>query len=346
MKIAIISDTHFGLKNDHPFFIEESLKFFEEQFFPYIQENKIEEVIHLGDLMDRRKYINFNTLNRVRSRFISFFNKNNVRLHTVIGNHDAYYRNTNMVNSIQELFSESKNIIVYDEPTELNFDGLKIALIPWITNDNTNLCLDYIQNTSSSILAGHFEINGFEVVSGIYHSSGLESNIFFKFDKVLSGHFHIRQVKNNIHYVGTQYQMNFGDVLGKKGFNVLDTETREMTYIENKRRIFHIIKYDDVNGFEKIDPQEIRNCFVKVLVVNKKKPKAFESFIDILATCDLQELTVIEESEKYEESDNEIDMTQDTISIITKEVDNMNQVEDKQRLKLLLRELYMESMNI
>ena len=346
MKIAIISDTHFGHKNDSLFFLEESLKFFEEQFFPYLHQNNIKDVIHMGDLMDRRKYVNFNTLHQVKDRFIRFFADNNINLHITLGNHDTFYKNTNFINSINELFGDSKNIILYDKPTELQFDTLKIGIVPWITNDNENDCLDFLQTTSASILIGHFEINGFEVVTNIRHSSGSDSEMFSKFDKVLSGHFHLRQSKQNIHYLGTQYELSFGDVNSKKGFTILDTDTRELEFIENTRKIFNIIKYDDVNGFEKPDANKIRNTHVKVIVLNKKKPKIFDMLMDALSTCELQELTVVEDFENNDGEESEVDITQDTISIIASEIDINENIIHKDRIKMIIKELYMESMTL
>jgi DNA repair exonuclease SbcCD nuclease subunit len=346
VKIAIISDTHFGHKNDSLFFLEESLKFFEEQFFPYLHQNNIKDVIHMGDLMDRRKYVNFNTLHQVKDRFIRFFADNNINLHITLGNHDTFYKNTNFINSINELFGDSKNIILYDKPTELQFDTLKIGIVPWITNDNENDCLDFLQTTSASILIGHFEINGFEVVTNIRHSSGSDSEMFSKFDKVLSGHFHLRQSKQNIHYLGTQYELSFGDVNSKKGFTILDTDTRELEFIENTRKIFNIIKYDDVNGFEKPDANKIRNTHVKVIVLNKKKPKIFDMLMDALSTCELQELTVVEDFENNDNEESEVDITQDTISIIASEIDMNENITNKDRIKMIIKELYMESMTL
>jgi DNA repair exonuclease SbcCD nuclease subunit len=346
VKIAIISDTHFGHKNDSLFFLEESLKFFEEQFFPYLHQNNIKDVIHMGDLMDRRKYVNFNTLHQVKDRFIRFFSDNNINLHITLGNHDTFYKNTNFINSINELFGDSKNIILYDKPTELQFDTLKIGIVPWITNDNENDCLDFLQTTSASILVGHFEINGFEVVTNIRHSSGSDSEMFSKFDKVLSGHFHLRQSKQNIHYLGTQYELSFGDVNSKKGFSILDTDTRELEFIENTRKIFNIIKYDDVNGFEKPDANKIKNTHVKVIVLNKKKPKIFDMLMDALATCELQELTVVEDFENNDGEESEVDITQDTISIIASEIDMNENIIHKDRIKMIIKELYMESMTL
>lgn len=346
MKLAIISDTHFGHKNDSQFFLEESLKFFEEQFFPYLLKNNIKNVIHMGDLMDRRKYVNFNTLHQVRERFIRFFSNNEIKLHITLGNHDTFYKNTNNINSINELFCDSNNILLYDKPRELQFDTLKIGIVPWITHDNENESLDFIQSTSSSILIGHFEINGFEVVTNIRHSSGSDSEMFSKFDKVLSGHFHLRQSKANIYYLGTQYELNFGDVNSKKGFTILDTDTRELEFIENTRKVFHIIKYDDVNGFEKADLNALKNTHVKLIVINKKKPKLFDSYIDILNSCELQELTVIEDFESNSMEENEVDITQDTISIIASEIDSNENILHKDRIKMLVKELYMESMSL
>jgi len=348
MKIAIISDTHFGYKNDSQFFLEESLKFFEEQFFPYVKEHNIKNVIHMGDLLDRRKYVNFLTLNQVHKRFASFFEENDVNLHITIGNHDTYFKNTNQVNSIKELFSQYTKFNIFEEPGELDFEGLKIGFVPWVTYDNEDDCLDFIQSTAASILVGHFEINGFEVVSGIRHITGIDPLVYNQFDKVLSGHFHIRQSKGNIHYLGSQYQMNFGDVNCKKGFNVLDTETREIEFVENTRKIFHVLKYDDNTDIEveKLTPENIKGCYIKLVVASKKKRKKFDEYVDYILSNEPHEFTLIEDFDNQEEMDDEIDVTQDTLTIIAKEIDNNDLIADKEAMKDLIKELYLESISL
>ena len=110
MKIALINDTHFGARGDSQLFFDYFMKFFDEVFFPYLEEHDIKTVIHAGDLMDRRKFVNFNILNQVRTRFIDRLHKNDIKLHCILGNHDVYYRNTNMVNSIRELFNNYLNL--------------------------------------------------------------------------------------------------------------------------------------------------------------------------------------------------------------------------------------------
>ena len=72
-----------------------------------------------------------------------------------------------LVNSLKELFRGYSNITLYDSPSTIDIDGLKISLIPWINDANKIEYCDYIQNCSSSILMGPFELIGFEVIIGV-----------------------------------------------------------------------------------------------------------------------------------------------------------------------------------
>ena len=154
---------------------------------------------------------------------------------------------------------------------------------------------------------------------------------------VLSGHFHIKQSKGNIHYLGSQYQLNFADVGVVKGFHILDSQTRELDFIENERRAFNIIRYDDTILGEEIlkeDYEKYKNTFVKVIVRSKNKPFIFDKFINKLYSIDTQELTVIDDfAEKVENS--QIDITQDTLSIIYKEIDALSNGLNKEKLNFL-----------
>ena len=110
MKIAIINDTHFGARGDSQIFFDYFMRFFDDVFFPYLEEHNIDTIIHAGDLMDRRKFINFNILNQVRTRFMDKLKSKNIKMHCILGNHDVYYRNTNEINSIRELFKRSNTL--------------------------------------------------------------------------------------------------------------------------------------------------------------------------------------------------------------------------------------------
>ena len=103
MKIALLNDTHFGCRNDSPAFMKYQNRFYEELFFPYLIENNIKTLIHLGDVVDRRKFINHNTAHNFKHKFWNKLDELNIDTHVLLGNHDTYYKNTNEVNAIGNL---------------------------------------------------------------------------------------------------------------------------------------------------------------------------------------------------------------------------------------------------
>jgi hypothetical protein len=352
VKIAFLCDTHFGCRNDSPFFLENAISFIENQFIPFLLENNIKNVIHLGDFFDRRKYINFNTLSQVRKRVISKFEENQIQLHITIGNHDTYYKNTNNLNSLKELIDDKyKMIKIYENPTTLKFDDFCFGLIPWVTKENEQEVLNFITNCSCRMIGGHFEIVGFQVIPGVKHQGGFNISVFSRFDRVLSGHFHIKQSEGNIHYLGTQYQMNFSDVHSTKGFHVYDTKTDEMEFIQNNNNIFHIFVYDDSSADEIkriakfINETNLKGGFVRITIRIKNKQEVFDKFIDALWGKGIQDLSVVED---HLEKNNTVDFceTEDTISIIGREIDAIERDIDKVKLKTLIKDLYMESLTI
>ena len=105
MLIALLNDSHFGVRNDSQAFQNYQLKFFDEQFFPFMQENNIKTLIHLGDVVDRRKFINHQTASIFRKRFFDRLYEEQIDTHIIIGNHDTYFKNTNEVNAIENLYT-------------------------------------------------------------------------------------------------------------------------------------------------------------------------------------------------------------------------------------------------
>ena len=147
-----------------------------------------------------------------------------------------------------------------------------------------------------------------------------------------------------------QYQITFHDLHDKKGFHTLDTETRSLEFIENPRRMFHQIVYDDVKtDLEKIidtlDFTSYANSYVKILVMNKKSPYTFDRFIDKLYEQNIQNVTIVEDVPTTDvEEEDILDMAQDTVTIINNEIDGMD-IDNKSGVKNLIRELYMEALS-
>jgi len=348
MKIAIINDTHFGARGDSQLFFDHFIKFFEDVFFPYIKENNIDTVIHAGDLMDRRKFVNFNILNQVRTKFIDRLRDEGVELHCILGNHDIYYRNTNMINSIRELFNNDLNL--YEEPTVVNFDGLDIALLPWVNKENHDQSIDFIKTASAPILIGHLELQGYDVMRGVKYDGGMNPKLFERYEQIFTGHFHCRQEHGNIYYMGTQYQITFADLNETKGFHVYDTDTREIEFIPNPYKMFHSVSYNDEDGpvdSENFSCEQLKGSYVKLFVENKKHPYSFERFMDKLYDCGVAKITIVEELIDSEWTKEEIvDIAQDTVTLINNEIDSIEEVKDKAKMKKIIKDLYMESLSL
>lgn len=347
MKIALLNDTHWSARGDSQIFLDYFMSFFDKVFFPYMEEHGITTIIHAGDFMDRRKYVNFNILNQVRDRFISRMQDSRIEMHCILGNHDVYYRNTNRVNSLQELFYN--DMTIYDEPQVVNFDGLDIALLPWVNKENYEQSIKFIKTANAPILIGHLELDGYHVMRGIEYKGGMDPNLFKRYEKVLSGHFHCRQERDNILYMGTQYQITFSDLNETKGFHVLDTETREVEFIVNPFKMFVELKYNDEDGTldDNSDFKHLKDTYVRVIVEHKDHPYSFDRFIDKMYDAGVAKITTVEEALDISDDDEKIlDLAQDTVTLINSEVDNIEEVKDKAKMKKIIKDLYMESLSI
>jgi len=188
MKLCILGDTHFGMRGDSLEFHNYYRKFYENIFFPYLKENNITFIFQLGDLFDRRKFINFNSLYLCRKYFFDKCKEEGITLHTLLGNHDVSYKNTLEVNSSTLLLNDYDNVTVWDKVATLPFDGIPIDIVPWICDDNEKEVLNFIENSKSQICFGHFEIDGFEMDRGNIAHGGIDRKLFSRYDLVLTGH--------------------------------------------------------------------------------------------------------------------------------------------------------------
>ena len=346
MKIALLNDTHFGCRNDNPAFIEFQNKFYNEQFFPYLQQNNIKCLVHLGDVVDRRKFINHNTAHNFKKVFWDRLDDMGIETHIIIGNHDTYYKNTNEVNALQNL-NISDNSIVYTHATDVELDGLKILFIPWICDDNYAETIRTIGNSTSTIAMGHLEVKGFEMHNGHMNEQGLEKPMFKRFEKVMSGHFHKKSDDGHIYYLGTQYEMTWSDYMCPKGFHIFDTATRELSRVENPNRMFKKIIYNDKEtNYDDLDIKEFNHTFLKIFVSDKTDTEMFERLMDRLYNhINIHAIDVIEDPTDIGASvpENLLEQGEDTLTFLGNYIDQADIKLDKQKLKQFAKELYMEA---
>jgi DNA repair exonuclease SbcCD nuclease subunit len=353
VKVAIINDNHFGVRGDSKIFLDHQERFFSEIFFPHLDQNNIRIVLDLGDTFDRRKYINYVTLKRAKEFFFNEMAKRNIEYHAVVGNHSVYYTNTNEVNSMQLLLNEYENFHFYErEPKELTFGSTRVMMVPWITKDNSEACLNSIRESKAHILAGHFEIKGFEMMRGQACDHGLDKDIFSHFEAVYSGHFHHPSEYGNIKYLGAQYEMTWSDYDGKRGFRVLDTETRDLEWIENPYRIFYKIEYDDrdmaIDDIANIDTSMMKDTYIKVIVKNRENAYLYDLFLTKLADSGAADVKSVEDSLNLDSAGVEdiLDETKDTKDILNSYVDSIETKIDKAKIKSVVNDLYIEALSI
>ena len=356
MKVALITDQHFGARNDSVHFLDFYEKFYETCFFPTLDSHHISTVLILGDTFDRRKYINFYSYKRAREMFFDKLHQRNIQVYMLAGNHDTYFKNTNDVNSIDLLLGEYENITVIDSPQtiHLNYENTPhdICMMPWICLENYENSMAEIKNTSAKLCMGHFEIEGFTMHRGMVSDGGLNREIFGKFDMVFSGHYHHRSHSDNIHYLGNPYELTWQDYGDTRGFHIFDIDNYDLEFIPNPFVMFHRITYDDkkesITEVTNKDLSIYANTYVKVVVINKTNPYLFDKFMEAIYKINPIDVTIVEDHSDLTEGveDDTIDQAEDTMTIIEKFVDNIKEEHiNNDRLKTVLKELYVEAIN-
>lgn len=353
MKIAIVTDIHIGARGDSKVFLDHQEQFFMEQFFPYIDANDIKVVFDLGDTFDRRKYINYLSLKRAKDFFFGQLAKRGIEFHALVGNHTTFYTNTNEVNSMGLLLQEYPNFHMYEhEATELVLGSTKFLMLPWITKSNYEQVMSSLENTDANIVMGHLELKGFEMMKGSLCTHGLDMKVFKNFENVFSGHFHHPSRYRNIEYLGAPYEMNWSDYEGNRGFNVFDTESREIVKIKNTNRIFHKIDYDDedmnIDDVAGLDLTPLKNCFIKVIVKNRTNAYLYDMFMNRLTEAGAADVKSIDDSLNFESTGvNEIlDESKDTKEILHNYIDSLETSVNTGTIKSIMDELYSEAINL
>ena len=356
MKVAIITDQHFGARNDSTHFLDFYEKFYDEVFFPTLQSAGISTVLILGDTFDRRKYVNFFTLKRTKQMFFDRLADQNIEVHMLAGNHDTYFKNTNNVNSVDLLLAEYDNINVIDSPQTIHLNygetSYDICMLPWICAENYENSMLEIKNTSATICMGHLEVAGFAMYRGMPSHEGLERSLFRKFEYTFSGHYHHKSSADGIFYLGNPYELTWQDYNDDRGFHIFDMDRRSLEFIKNPNKMFHRITYDDkkdtISDITNMDLSGYTGKYVKVVVINKTNPYLFDKLMSNLYNVNPVDVTIAEDFTDLTEGldDDMLDQAEDTLTTLNKYVETIKDDGiDNDKLKTLLKELYVEALN-
>ena len=343
MKVAIITDTHYGARKGSKYLHDYFELFYKNVFFPALEEHGIDTVIHMGDVFDSRKSIDYQSFEWAKRVVFEPLKKYNV--HAIVGNHDCYYKNTNDTNSPQLLLQSYPNVKTYQEITEVQIGNLQVLFIPWINAENFENSVNTIKVSNSKCAMGHLELNGFRAHRGHTMEEGMDSTLFEKFDRTFSGHYHTRSDNGKIFYLGNPYEMFWNDVNDSRGFAIFDTETLEHYHIDNPYRLFYNIYYEDT-PYQTFDFSEYESKIVKVIVRKKTKPKLFEKFLDKLYSVGVQDLKIVENFDIQESEDFEVTEEESTMSILNRYIDESEFELDKNIIKGIFQNLYQQACEV
>ena len=303
-RIPIITDVHIGARGDSQVLYDVQEKFFMEVFWPAIDaEQNVTELLCLGDVTDRRKYIAYPTLAFAKHVFFEPAARRGIRLHWLLGNHDLPFKHSLSLSS-HEAFKEYRNVEVYRTATEVNVAGTPVLMMPWLCEENVTASMAMLAAYTGSVVMGHFEFGGFEMFRGITNEHGLSSKPFKQFPLVLSGHYHHKSSQQNIHYLGSPYEMTWSDYGDPHGFHWWTPATHALEFVENPHHLFFKFVYDDTNQpstyvkelLDTIAAQRVTQRIVKIQVRKKTQPLWYETFADAAMRLGCHDIQFIDDS--------------------------------------------------
>ena len=226
--------------------------------------------------------------------------------------------------------------------------GLDIAFVPWVKKENQEDTYKKIKKSKCRVVMGHLELDGFLANQHHVMEHGQDKGIYERFERVYSGHYHHRNSQGNIHYLGNPYEIYWNDCGDVRGFHIFDTETLEHTPVNNPFNIFEKIVFDNTDH-QTFDARPYENKIVKVIVQDKGKGTKLDKFIDKLYKVGVAELKTIENIDygtgfvTYEDQGQD---SEDTLTLLSKYIDEVETRVDKSRVKKLLQSVYQEACEV
>jgi hypothetical protein len=237
---------------------------------------------------------------------------------------------------------------IYEEAKVTNFGDIDILMVPWINPENEAESLEMLKTAKADIVMGHLDLNNFAMNDAMKQTNGYDKNIVKRFEKVYSGHFHHKSDDGQIFYLGNQYEITWSDYNNQKYFHILDTETREVEAVPNPYTIFKKLMYDDTEtNYDKFDITDYNQKFIKLIVVSKKDNQMFDRLLERMYNdISVHELKILEDYSDLSAanvSDDVAEGSEDTMKLVSNYVDQLEVDLDKERLKVMIKEMYIEA---
>ena len=345
MKVAIITDQHFGFKKGSKIWLDYFQKFYDEVFFPTLKKEGIDTILDLGDTFDNRKGVDLRSLDWAKSNYFDIIRDNGMKMISIVGNHTAFYKDTNDINTIDLMLREYDNIRIVEECEEITVGGLPILFIPWINSENDAKTYQMIKDSKCKVAMGHLELNGFVATHGHVMDVGADFECYNKFKHVFSGHYHTRSNNGSIYYLGNPYEMFWNDVNDKRGFHIYDTDTLKLKTINNPNAMFKVIDYANTPR-QMTNFDQYRETIVKVVGREKYDDQSYDMFMQSLSKANPYDIKVVERTVNMLAPDEDIAQTEDTMTLLNTYIDDLSTDLNKSKIKDILRETYQQACEV
>ena len=272
--------------------------------------------------------------------------------HILAGNHDTAFKSDNSINSLHELIGDRyRNKHLYIDAETVNIAGTDICMVPWMSPENKSRSIAAIRASRARVCLGHLELIGFET-DGKVMEHGDDPAIFNHFEFVGSGHYHHPSQKGNVRYLGSTFQMTWGDYNCTRGFHIFDTETLKLQHINNPWQMHVKLWYDDsvakkiTDVLDDLDESKLRGRIIKVIVKSRNNGLFFDEYMRRLEEMDA-DIEVVDDHKYLDEitmEDAVADLS-DPLSLLKTHVDLIERDVDKPALHMLLADVYKEAMD-
>ena len=203
--MAAFTDIHFGKKSNDRQHNEDCLGFI-KWFAEKCKEHQVDTIIFVGDYFDNRNSLHLSTLNYGLDG-MEILNSLNIPVYFIVGNHDTFYREKRELSSVT-IGRNLDNIHIVNEVEKIG----NVLLCPWLVQDEWKSVKRKLKNTS--YVFGHFELPHYmmNALVEMPDHGQLKSQDFSKVEfQAFSGHFHKRQYKDKVCYMGNAFPHDFSD---------------------------------------------------------------------------------------------------------------------------------------
>ena len=237
-KAAVFTDIHFGLKSNSVQHNMDCAEFV-DWFIKKAKEENCETCFFLGDYNHHRASINIQTM-QFGLRALEKLNNSFEHVYFIPGNHDLYYRDKRDVHSV-EWAKHLPNVTIVNDW----FIQDDVVIAPWLVGEDHKK----LPKLSGKYLFGHFELPAFYMNAMVQmpDHGDVNDNDLAGFEKVFSGHFHKRQARNNIWYIGNAFPHNYADAGDdQRGMMILDWGEEPVFHSWPGQPLFRVYKLSDI----------------------------------------------------------------------------------------------------